>query len=382
MHFTRTLCGLAFALVAASPANGQIIHCIDPPVVTPTESACRIAVEAGTRELLLVLQLRGDDDKPMRGVTLGFEATSGLVPNSAMTDPGGYVSVKWRGPVQDDPVIVTATASPSGLGTRRQVRISRREPPGPPPFITKVAPDGYHSAFAGKYLNSDIEVEIEADAVRCIRTTVFVEYLSVGTGGTPEPKRVEVPALWSEKDNNTFGCTAQLKWVLSPAVGNQELRTWIKRDSSFVLPPDQAGAQRYLRPHVVHAVAHAQPAFLAGAALVDSTKGSSVPRIIGVDLSFPTVADFLKHHGPNGAGEFVDHVRIFVGTNFNTSPEIRQNVYLGIEPVVLLIGPRAADLPVALAAGRRLGEGDNSWFFAALINAGQVFQIVAKGLGF
>jgi hypothetical protein len=259
--------------------------------------------------------------------------------------------------------------------------VARREPPKPsaPAYIRSIAPTGDHSAFANRFLNDDIEVQIEADPATCNRTEVFFEYLSVGTGAAPAPTKSAVPALWSELDPGRFGCAAQLRWVLSPAVGEQTLRAWIKRDTAFVVPSDDAGAQRYLRPYVVHATAHAPPAFLAGAAVIDSADGGGVPKLVGLDLSFPTLADLLKHRGLQGPGAFVDRTRIFVGTEFGG--DLGKNVYLGFEPLVMLIGPRAADLPMALATGRRLGAGDNRWFVAGLINAGSIAGLVASGFG-
>jgi hypothetical protein len=329
--------------------------------------------------MLFVLQILSADSTPMDGVLVRLERSQGTIPRSVVSDERGMFYVPWEGFVGEEPVLITADAAGPGWSTRRQIRIARPTPVIAP-YITSVAPGGGHSAFAGRYLNDDIEVQIQADATRCLRTTVVVEYLNVGSAATPEPKRHEIPALWSQLDEGRFGCAAQMKWVLSTAVGEQTLRTWIKRDTTFVVPDGPEGVQQYGRPYVVRAVAHALPALLVGAALVDSTKGSSVPRIVGVDLSFPTLADLLKHNGAEGAGRFVDNVRIFAGTNFDT--QIGQNVYLGIEPVVLLIGPRAADLPVAVATGRRLGRGNDEWFAAGLVNAGSFVQWVAQGLGF
>lgn len=368
-------------LLLAGRAQAQTIHCIDPPVASPSEAACRVFVDSTTRELRLVLQLRAPNDTPIPNRLITFEATSGNMRNSETTDRRGYAEVTWSGPVPPEPIIITASASIDGETTRRQIRVARREPPKPsaPAYITSIAPTGDHSAFANRFLNDDIEVQIEADPATCNRTEVIYEYLSVGTGATPAPTRHPVPALWSELDPGRFGCAAQMRWVLSPAVGEQTLRAWIKRDTSFVVPSDQAGAQRYLRPYVVHATAHAPPAFLAGAAVIDSANGGGVPKLVGLDLSFPTLADLLKHGGLQGPGAFVDRTRIFVGTEFGG--DLGKNVYLGLEPLVMLIGPRAADLPVTVATGRRLGVGDNRWFLAGLINAGSIAGLVAQGFG-
>jgi len=375
-------CLISLLLLAPSPARTQMIRCVQPPSATPTEAACRIAVEAGEREMILVLQLLSRDNKPAPAGTwvrlITLEGT-GTIPDSAITEEDGLVHFTWRGIVRDQPNTIVATTTIDKRLTRREIRITRKEP-GTPAAIDRVAPTGGHSAFAGKYLADDVEVLIETDPTTCIRTNVVFEYLSVGTAAAPEPKRIEVPALWSETDPGTFRCTAQLRWVLSPAVGKQELRTWIKRDSTFVLPTDAAGAHKYLKPHVIHAVAHAQPAFLAGAAVVDSTEGVSVPQLVGLSLSFPSFAEYLKHRKFEEGGWIVDRLRIFAATEFKA--DLGRTVYLGFEPIVLLVGPRAADLPVAVAAGRRMGKGENRWFAAGLVNAGQLAGLVAQALGF
>ena len=113
--------------------------------------------------------------------------------------------------------------------------------------------------------------------------------------------------------------------------------------------------------------------------MIDSANGGGVPKLVGLDLSFPTLADVLKHGRMQGLGAFVDRTRIFVGTEFGG--QLGRNVYLGVEPLVMLIGPRAADLPVAVATGRRLGAGRNRWFVAGLVNAGSIAGLVASGFG-
>jgi hypothetical protein len=212
---------------------------------------------------------------------------------------------------------------------------------------------------------------------------VVFEYLSVGAGGTPEPKKYESQALWSELDPNRFGCAARLRWALSSSAGKQTLRAYVRRDSTFAVGNDSADAQRYLRPFDVRAIAHALPSFLAGAAVIeagdtgDSTK--SVSPLIGFNLSLPSLADAFKHNGLQGPGELVDRTRLFIGTDFGANAG--RNVYLGVEPLVLLLGPRTADLPVSLAAGRRVGEGRNRWFGAGFVNASTLAATVLKGLG-
>lgn len=386
MKFIRTLCASALLAVAAAvPARGQFIHCIDPPSTAPSEAACRIEVDTATRELRLQLQLRAEDDTPIVGQVVTFDASHGVLRNRATTGARGYVDVLWQGSIQAEPVVITARASLNGVTTTRQIRVSRRTPatPAPPAFIKSMSPAGDHSAFAGRFLSDDIEAEIEATPAACNRTIVVFEFLSVGAGGTPEPKKYESPALWSELDRNRFGCAARLRWALSSSAGKQTLRAWIKRDSTFAVANDSAYAQRYLRPFDVRAIAHALPSFLAGAAVIeagdtgDSTK--SVAPLIGFNLSLPSLADALKHNGLQGPGELVDRTRLFIGTDFGTNPG--RNVYLGVEPLVLLLGPRAADIPVGFAAGRRVGEGRNRWFGAGFVNASTLATTVLKGLG-
>lgn len=380
MRFIFYLCAATAIFAVAAPAAGQVIHCVDPPSATPAEAACRIPVDTLPREVRLTLQLRDVDDDPMPYRTVDFVATSGVIRNDALTDARGFVTVTWRGAVPQEGVTITASAALGRETTRRQIRLTRKEPANSDsPYIRNVSPTGDHSAFASRYLSDDIEVEVQAGPATCNRTKVVFEYLSAGSGDKPGPIQATAPALWSELDPGRFGCAAQMRWILSSAVGNQELRTWIQRDSSFVVPIDEAGAQRYLRPYVVHAVAHAPPAFLAGAAVIDSANGGGVPKLVGLDLSFPTLADLLKHGGLQGPGAFVDRTRIFVATEFNG--QLGKNVYLGMEPLVMLIGPRAADLPVAVAAGRRLGAGRNRWFLAGLVNAGSIAGLVASGFG-
>lgn len=381
MRYSWSVMACAASLVLLGRADAQTIHCIDPPSAAPSPGACRIAVDSLTRELRIVLQLRAANETPIPNHLIRFEATTGEMRDTARTDPSGYANVTWRGYIPSEPVVIAASASLDGVTTRRQIHLARRVPPTPPapPYITSVAPTGDHSAFASRYLSDDIEVQIRADPVTCNRTEVMFEYLSIGTAATPAPTRHPVPALWSELDPGRFGCAAQLRWILSPAVGAQTLRVWIKRDTAFVVPADDAGAQRYLRPYVVQAVAHAPPAFLAGAAVIDSADAGGIPKLVGLDLSFPTLADLLKHGGLQGPGEFVDRTRIFVGTEFGG--QLGRNVYLGVEPLVMLIGPRAADLPVAVATGRRLGAGRNRWFLAGLVNAGSIAGLVASGFG-
>ncbi|HEU0013093.1 MAG TPA: hypothetical protein VFQ45_05390 [Longimicrobium sp.] len=382
MRFLRSSGALAFALVLAAPAHGQSIQCVDPPVAAPAETACRVQTDPGAQRLRLVLQLRTADGKPLPPTLVSFETSNGDVIQSGISDVGGYITAPWSGVVADEPITVTATATHDGTIMRRQIRIARRAPAtAAVPYIEDVAPSRGHSSYAGKYLTDPVEVQIEADAATCQKTQVVVEYLSIANAATPQPQRWEVPALWSELDPGRFECAAQFKWLLSSAVGEQELRVWIKRDSTFVLPTDPAGAQRYLRPHVVHAVAHPQPSLLVGAALVEGSDTTELPRIVGLDLSFPNVADLLKQRGAIGAGKFIDHVRVMVGTNFSTDDKIGRQVYLGIEPVVLMIGPRIADLPVALSAGRRFGQGKDRWFAAGFINGSAVLTIAAKALG-
>jgi hypothetical protein len=372
-------------LLAAAPARGQMIHCIDPPAAVPAEAACQITVNPTAPEQRIVLQMRASNGTPMPFKPVNFEATSGLIRIADTTDASGYVEVTWNGSIQQEPVIVTATAIHDGMTTRRQIRLARREPQGRPAFITTVAPRGEHSSHASKYLTDPIEVQIEADATTCLRTFVALEYLTIAKQDAPQPHRPPaVPALWTELDRGRFGCAAKLRWLLSSAVGEQEMRVWIQRDTSFIPPLDSAGVQRYLRPYVIEAVAHPPPAFMVGAALVESDNDSTdLARLVGFDISFPNLADFLKHKGANGAGRFVDHVRLFVGTNFSTSSDhLGQHVYVGVQPAVLLIGPRIADLPVTLSVGGRWGAGEDTWFAAGLINAPQFLSSVAKALGF
>ena len=377
-------CAILMSFVTAGRAQAQTIHCVDPPSATPTEAACRLAIDTLARELRLTLQLRAANEAPIPNKPVSFVATSGIVRDADTTDASGYVEVTWRGAVPQEPVVITASATFDGLTTRRQIRLARREPvTRDPAYITSVAPTGGHSAYTNKYLTDPIEVQIAADPVTCNRTQVTVEYLSAGSATAPQPARVDVPALWSELDPGRFGCAAQFKWLLSSAVGEQELRAWIKRDTAFVPPVDVAGAQQYLRPRVVHAVAHPLPALVIGAAVVEGRSDSThLPRVVGVDLSFPNLADILKHNGAEGMGKFVDHLRVFVGTNVGSSTrDIGQHVYLGVEPVVLLIGPRIADLPVGFAVGRRVGQGRDRWFGTGFINAPAAFSFVAKALG-
>jgi hypothetical protein len=169
------------------------------------------------------------------------------------------------------------------------------------------------------------------------------------------------------------------------------MRTWIKRDTAFTPPQDDAGVQRYLRPHDVRAIAHAQPAFLAGAAVIeagdtgvpgDTATTPDIPAlatVVGIDVSFPTVAELFKHGGLQGMGELVDRTRFFLGTDFGKRPG--RHVYLGVEPLVLLIGPRAADVPISFAAGRRMGKGQDRWFGAGFVNASSLAEFVLSGIG-
>jgi hypothetical protein len=383
MKFIRVVCASALLSAAAAvPADGQLIHCIDPPSTAPSEAACRIEVDPATRELRLQLQLRAPDDTPIVGQVVNFTASHGVLRDRETTRARGYVDVLWQGSIQAEPVVITARASLNGVTTTRQIRVSRRTP-APPAFIKRMSPSGDHSAFAGRFLSDDIEAELEATPVTCNRTVVVFEYLSVGAGGTPEPKKYESPALWSELDRNRFGCAARLRWALSGSAGKQTLRAWVRRDSTFAAVNDSADAQRYLRPFDVRAIAHALPSFLAGAAVIeagatgDSTK--SVAPLIGFNFSLPSLADALKHNGLQGPGELVDRTRLFIGTDFGTNPG--RNVYLGVEPLVLLLGPRAADIPVGFAAGRRVGEGRDRWFGAGFVNASTLATTVLKGLG-
>lgn len=382
MRLPGTWYSLALIWMIASPVSGQMIHCINPPSAAPAESACRITVDPVSAEQHLVLQLRAPNGTPIPDRMVTFEATSGLIKNADTTNTSGYVEVNWIGSVENEPVTITASSSHNGMTMRRQIRLARREPPADPPYIENLAPTGGHSSYAKKYLTDPIEVQIEADPVTCNKTVVVVEYLSAGSETNPKRVTEEIPALFTQLDPNRFECAAQFKWHLSGAVGEQEMRVWIKRDTLFVPPENPDGPQRYLRPRVVHAVAHPLPAFMIGAAIVDESDSTRVPRVVGVDLSFPNVADFLKHNVSQGAGKFVDHIRLFLGTNFSTDDEdIGDNVYVGIEPVVLLVGPRIADLPVAFSVGRRMGEDDDLWFAAALINAASAVQTVLKALG-
>jgi hypothetical protein len=369
-----------FALLVV-PAQGQTLRCVQPASNTASEAACRTTADLGQQSVRFVLQLVDPDNKAIKDVAVSFSQTRGDLRETLTTDAQGFVYPVWSGIVGTDTVVITAVARHQGVSTTRQLFVTRKVVAAPA-FIDTVAPAGEHSSFAGKYLNDDIEVQITApDANSCIKTTVIVEYLTVGTAAAPEPKRHEIPALWSQLDDDplTFGCAAQVQWVLSPAVGKQTLRTWVKRDSTFAVPAGTDAAQEYLRPHVVQAVAHAAPAFLVGAAALDSADAVAVPKLVGVDLSFPNLADRFKHNGWQRAGEFVDHVRLFLGTNFGG--DIGRNVYLGFEPTVAIIGPRAADLPVAVVVGHRFGAGDNTWFGAALVNAASLAELVATGLG-
>lgn len=374
----------AFALVLlmAVPARGQMIQCVDPPSATPSEVACQIAVDSLTHELRLVLQLRAANDTPIPNRPVTFVASSGLIRDADTTNASGYVGVTWKGTVPQEPVVITASASLDGMTTRRQIWLARRKPavPATPAYITNISPTGGHSAFAGRYLSDDIEVQIQADPSTCNRTKVYFEYLSTGTSSSPAPSKFVAPALWSELDPGQFGCAAQLRWILSPSAGEQTLRAWIERDTAFSAPADQAGVQRYLRPHVVHATAHTLPAFLAGVAIIDSADASVVPKMVGLSLSFPTLADLLKHGKMAGPGAFIDRTRIFVGTE--ATGQVGKRVYLGFEPLVMLIGPRAADVPVAIATGRRLGPGRDRWFLTGLVNVSNVAGTVATALGF
>jgi hypothetical protein len=103
-----------------------------------------------------------------------------------------------------------------------------------------------------------------------------------------------------------------------------------------------------------------------------------VPTLVGLDMS-PAIAQFLEHQGFETGGRLVDRVRIFAGTEFGG--DLGRTVYLGLEPAVLFVGPRGADLPVALAVGRRVGRGENRWFGAGLVDAKEIVQLVAQGLG-
>lgn len=378
------LSAVVAAFVAVSNTQAQAIHCIDPPSTASSTAACRIPVDSATRDVRVTVQLRNANETPIANRLIRFEATSGLMRDTVRTDTAGYAAVTWTGPAPPEPVVITATAFLDGVTARRQIQLARRQPPtpAPPAYIDNVAPVGGHSSYAKKYLTDPIEVQIVADPVTCNKTTVVVEYLSAGSETNPKRVVDEIPALFAQLDPGRFGCAAQFKWHLSGAVGEQEMRVWIKRDSSFVPPENPDGPQRYLRPRVVHAVAHPFPAFMIGAALVGGSDSTAVPRVVGVDLSFPNVADFMKHNVSQGAGKFVDHVRLFVGTNFSTDDDdIGDQVYLGIEPVVLLVGPRIADLPVAFSVGWRVGEGDDTWFAAGLINAASAIQTVLKALG-
>lgn len=376
----RTLSFLSALVLISTPAAAQTLVCVQPPSLTPKESACRTTAAPGTDTVMFVLQLRGADGKPLGTTPVQLSATDGTVRGQFTTDAQGYIHPVWEGPVSDRPVLITAVATHSGQTITRIYEIALRQPPAPA-YISRVSPHSRHSAFAGKYLDDDIEVALRADPNTCVKSNVIVEYLSVGTAAAPEPKRVEVPALWSEIDDDEFRCAAQFRWVLSPAVGEQELRVWVKRDSTFVLPTDTVGAHRYLRPHVVHAIAHAPPAFLLGAAITESTDSGAVPKLVGIDFPLPTIADWLKHEASlEPLGLLVDRLRFFAGTEFNG--DFGQNVYIGIEPVVLLIGPEAADLPVSFALGLRTGKGKDEWFGSGLINAAQVVEVVQKGLGF
>lgn len=189
MRTMQPLYALAALVITAAPARGQMLHCIDPPSAAPSEAACRIAVDPLTGELRLVLQLRAANDAPLPNWPVSFVASSGQVRDADTTDATGYVGVTWRGAVTQDPVVITATASRDGLTTRRQIRLARREPLAPA-YITRVAPTGDHSAFAGRFLNDDIEVQIQADPAVCNRTKVVFEYLSVGTGAAPEQRSI------------------------------------------------------------------------------------------------------------------------------------------------------------------------------------------------
>lgn len=374
---------LPLALAAVDTVHAQAIHCIDPPTTTPSEAACRVEIDASTRALRLVVQLRGGDEAPVPGRIVTFRATSGQISNAVITDVDGYADVIWRGGLQPEPVVITATTSGAGTTTNREIRLVRRVPAAPA-YIIRMSPDGDHSAFAGRFLGDDIEAEIAASPAACSRTIVIFEYLSVGTGSDPAPKRYESPGLWSplDIDNERFGCAARLRWPLSNSAGKQALRAWIKRDSSFAVSADSGEARRYQRDFEVRAIAHALPSFLAGAAVVeagDVRDSSSVATLVGIDFSFPTMADFLKHNGLSRPGELVDRTRLFLGTDFGA--DAGKNVYLGAEPLVFLLGPRAADVPIAFVAGRRVGEGRNRWFAAGFINASTLASTVLSGIG-
>ncbi len=159
MKFIRTLCASALLAVAAAvPARGQLIHCIDPPTTAPSEAACRIEVDPATRELRLQLQLRAEDDTPIVGQVVTFDASHGVLRNRATTRARGYVDVLWQGSIQAEPVVITARASLNGVTTTRQIRVSRRTPSTPAAFIKTMSPAGDHSAFAGEPCDEIIDV--------------------------------------------------------------------------------------------------------------------------------------------------------------------------------------------------------------------------------
>lgn len=370
---------VAALLVFPQTAGAQTLNCINPATMTPLED-CRISADGGVQRVLVVLQLLAADGQPIRNQTVQLVWPEGNFQSAATTDHLGMVKEVWVGNVGSDSILLSAAVNfDGGRVVRREVRIGPSTPTSVA-YIVSVAPKGDHSAFAGKYLDGDIVVALAADGATCARTSVVFELMNGGTSDQPAARQAVVPALWSQLGNDTTrsGCSAHFRWLLSSAVGDQRLRTWVQRDSTFELP-ETGGPERYLRPHQVRATAHAQPAFLVGAAVIDSTVGIAVPKLVGLDFSLPRISNFVKRNVNGQLGGALDRVRLFAATEFGQ--DLGRTAYFGIEPLVFVFGPRIADLPIALAAGVRTGKGDNQWFVAGLMNAAQVAGALIEGFG-
>src|SRR5215216_1086487 len=112
MHRTTLGC-VVLALVSTTSLGAQTIQCIQPPALTPAQSACQAKVVPGSsRELVFVLQLRGPDDKPSAGTSVTLSATEGTLPKTTLTtDSDGYFYPVWKGDVVPDrSITITATA--------------------------------------------------------------------------------------------------------------------------------------------------------------------------------------------------------------------------------------------------------------------------------
>lgn len=244
---------------------------------------------------------------------------------------------------------------------------------GQDPASLLVLDDGEERWFTNQYSREPVVIGVTGigAAQDCERR--LVRFTNQTPATSSEPKSVqEITPQWMDSVTGPK-CRAFYRWRLGDIPGRQDLQVRLLRlEKELGTETAAAGATQTL-----HAIAHLPANMIVGLAHPSRSEQDEEERrfqpVVGVD--FPLVWRGLARLGAYPA---LDRARVAVTTAFGRPGE---DVYVGLQIMPLLEGPRAAAFPVQVGFGYHWGKGEEGGYVAAYYNATSVLKDALGGLG-